>query len=82
MKGDLVYKTKGTQKAYYRDGNGDKVPGEIINSGTLLLLRNRCCHLLPEDNVFEIADQDDVDKYYVVLDEDQVEYVEGNQGVR
>lgn len=79
---DLIYKTKEDTTSYYRDGHGNKIPGENLSAGTMLLLRNTCCHLLPTDNVFEIHAMDTEDKYYVVLDESQVEYVTGNTGVR
>ena len=79
---DLIYKTKEDTTSYYRDGHGNKIPGENLSAGTKLLLRNTCCHLLPTDNVFEIHAMDTEDKYYVVLDESQVEYVTGNTGVR
>lgn len=72
---EAVYKTVGEQQAYYLDGEGHKVPGEILLDGTLLYLRNKQCNLLPTLNVFEIAAFDDEDKYYVILDADQVEEV-------
>jgi len=71
----MKFKTVGVQQSYYTDGQGYKVGGEILPDGTLLYLRNKQCDLLPTNNVFEIAAFDDEDKYYVILDADQVEEV-------
>ena len=79
---ELIYKTKGSQTAYYLDGKGNKVDGQVIADGTLLYLRNRECHLVEgKPNVFEIAEYDEYDRY-ILLDAEQVEYVSGNQGER
>lgn len=75
---NVVYKTNGKQETYYIDGNNNKIPGETLEDGTLLYLRNTGCHLLEIGNVFELADKDVEDKYYVLLDANQVEFVEGN----
>jgi len=37
---DLIYKTKEDTTSYYRDGHGNKIPGENLSAGTKLLLRN------------------------------------------
>lgn len=77
---ELIYKTKGSQTAYYLDGKGTKVDGQVLADGTLLYLRNRECHLVEgKPNVFEIAEYDEYDRY-ILLDADQVEYVSGNIG--
>jgi hypothetical protein len=79
MPRELKYKTAGTQTAYYTDGKGQKVPGETLAPDTVLNLRNICCHILPENNVFEIEGRPG---FYVTLDADQVSYIEGSQGFR
>jgi len=78
-KSELTFVTKGDQLSYYLVG-GKRVDGGLIQSGTLLFLRNRACHLHEDrPNVFEIASMDDEDMY-LYFDAHQVEYVSGNIG--